>query len=275
MDTALSDLLVVSDVDGTLLKAGLPLPQKNIDAVAEFIARGGNFTICTGRGLHAAKKVVDSFGIRIPSIHCNGGIIYDFSAGRTLKETFVVPAARKATQAILDAFPSMGIELVVGNEIWTPKLNRAIQDHLDSFGLSYTMMPLRDASDGWNKVLFADEPEVVDSVIAYVQDNIRPDPEYAELDFVRTSPYYYELIPNGINKGAALLELADIMGIARENTVAVGDFYNDLPLLETAAISAVVSEAPEQLKSRADYVVAGCLDGGVAELLHILMDKYS
>lgn len=275
MAPKLSDFLVVSDIDGTLLRAGLPFPQKNIDTVKEFISKGGNFTICTGRGIHASRKIVERFGINIPSVHCNGGVIYDIPNERTLSELIVAPVARKATEIILDAFPSSGIELIVGDEIWAPKINKAIQNHLDSFELDYTVMPLADARDGWHKVLFADTVEVIDEMIEFVESTIKPDPMFAAIDFARTSPIYYELIPVGVNKGKAMLQLADIMGIDHANTVAIGDFYNDLPLLETAGITAVVGNAPGDLKAKADYVVAECLDGGVAELLHILMDKYS
>ena len=42
------DLLLVSDIDGTLTELS-KVPQKNLDAIARFQQLGGTFTLCTGR----------------------------------------------------------------------------------------------------------------------------------------------------------------------------------------------------------------------------------
>ena len=275
MPNRLSEFLVVTDVDGTLLRAGQPTPERNLKAVKDFREAGGNFTICTGRGLHAARKVIEEFGIDIPSIHCNGTLIYNFSTGEIIKQVFIDPVAREWARIFLKEFPTMGMEYVVGHEIWTSRLNPQIQDHIDKFCTAFTMMPLEDAPDGRDKLLFADEPEVIDRAFAFAEEIMRKDPRFDTLDFTRSSPIYFELIPQGINKGAALLELADSMGISYNNTVAAGDFYNDLPLLDTAAITAVVAGAPDDLKAKATYVVSECMEGGVADLLYLLIDQYA
>ena len=44
-----SDWLVASDVDGTILNKRRKLVKKNIDAVADFVKEGGNFTLASGR----------------------------------------------------------------------------------------------------------------------------------------------------------------------------------------------------------------------------------
>ena len=49
MSKQISDFLVVSDMDGTLLRAGIGLPQQNVDAVRAFSEAGGHFTVATGR----------------------------------------------------------------------------------------------------------------------------------------------------------------------------------------------------------------------------------
>ena len=49
-ENAISDYLVVCSVDGTLLEAGYGIPRSNIDAIEQFLNRGGRFTSGQHRG---------------------------------------------------------------------------------------------------------------------------------------------------------------------------------------------------------------------------------
>ena len=59
MSKQISDYLVVSDMDGTLLRAGIGLPQQNVDAVRAFSEAGGHFTVATGRHKDSARRYLD------------------------------------------------------------------------------------------------------------------------------------------------------------------------------------------------------------------------
>ena len=45
----LSDYLLISDIDGTLVNTKKEIPPRNIEAIAHFREMGGRFTIATGR----------------------------------------------------------------------------------------------------------------------------------------------------------------------------------------------------------------------------------
>ena len=75
-------------------------------------------------------------------------------------------------------------------------------------------------------------------------------------------------------KGAALGELCTYMGIPIENTVAIGDYFNDIELMRAAGHSVAMGNAPKEVQLAADTVTGRCLDGGVAEVLYGLIRKY-
>ena len=56
----------------------------------------------------------------------------------------------------------------------------------------------------------------------------------------------------------------------QDATAAIGDYYNDLELLQAAHFSATLADAPQDIKVHADMVCASCLEGGVAEFLGYL-----
>ena len=75
----------------------------------------------------------------------------------------------------------------------------------------------------------------------------------------------------GVDKGEALLTLADRLGIPRAQTLAVGDSENDRAMLEKAGVAAVMANGMPQIKALADLVTtADCDHDGVAEVFETL-----
>ncbi|MEG1384721.1 MAG: HAD hydrolase family protein, partial [Oscillospiraceae bacterium] len=72
----INEMLVVSDIDGTLLQAGYGIPKENIDAIDRFVERGGLFTVATGRSVESVRKYVDWINMSVPAILCNGAVLY-------------------------------------------------------------------------------------------------------------------------------------------------------------------------------------------------------
>ncbi len=75
------------------------------------------------------------------------------------------------------------------------------------------------------------------------------------------------VLPEGVSKGAGLLEALGDLGISRHNTVAVGDAENDLSLLAAAEVGVAVANAVEGVRERADLVLERAAGAGVADLL--------
>ena len=89
---------------------------------------------------------------------------------------------------------------------------------------------------------------------------------------VQGSPDNVEVTAQGVDKGEALLALADQLGIPRSETMAVGDSENDRALLEKAGVSAAMANAMPSIQASADYVSqADCDADGVAELFEKLV----
>ena len=90
----------------------------------------------------------------------------------------------------------------------------------------------------------------------------------AGLDVVYSSNRYLEFNAPGVNKGAGLLALAERLGIAPEETMAIGDNSNDVPMLRAAGLGVAVANASDEALEAADYVCeADNNAGGVAEAI--------
>ena len=74
----------------------------------------------------------------------------------------------------------------------------------------------------------------------------------------------YELMPQGVSKGRAVKELAEKMGIGPDQVMTVGDFDNDLSMIEYAGYGTAMGNATPKVKAAAKYVTLTNDEDGVA-----------
>ncbi len=68
-------------------------------------------------------------------------------------------------------------------------------------------------------------------------------------------------------KQHAIFEIANIIGIQTHDIIAVGDGYNDFPLLMAAGLKIAMGNAVEDLKAIADYIAPPVEQDGVAHII--------
>ena len=91
------------------------------------------------------------------------------------------------------------------------------------------------------------------------------------VEAVQGSPDNVEVTAQGVDKGTALLALADMLGIPREATAAIGDSENDRAMLARAGVAAVMANALPEIQALGDIVSTRDNDhDGVAELFERL-----
>ncbi len=90
----LSDYLLISDIDGTLVNTKKEIPPRNIEAIARFRALGGRFTIATGRSPISAARIARKVGVNCPLVTNNGAILYDMETGQVVRQRFLPPGRR-------------------------------------------------------------------------------------------------------------------------------------------------------------------------------------
>lgn len=74
-------------------------------------------------------------------------------------------------------------------------------------------------------------------------------------------------------KEHGLTELIRILGLHKDEVVAVGDAGNDRPLFQAAGLKIAVGNAVDELKGLADKTVADCLDDGFAEAIEYVLEE--
>ena len=86
-------------------------------------------------------------------------------------------------------------------------------------------------------------------VAAYIDSSI------FELTYTNSEPGSIDIIDRNITKWQGIEILANELGIAYEDIITVGNYYNDLDMLQRAAVGIAVGNAVEIVKNQADFVM--------------------
>ncbi len=266
-----SDWLVVSDIDGTLNNKYRRTVKANIDAAAEFTENGGNFTIASGRGLQSALKIYNKFDTKTPFIFLNGAGIYDNENKKLLSFQSITGKGQAVVFDIAERYSSVELALHTHNMIYLIKPS--------IFGKSFTFIDklshkkcdsLFEVPRGdWGKVTMFGKKRFITEINNFVNSSN----DY-EVKAVLTSPFTVEIISSSVDKGVAVKKLAEIMGIKMSHTAAIGDYYNDIDMLKTVAVSASCRKAPKEVKAVSKYCACDADKGAVADFLQYLTKSY-
>lgn len=110
-----------------------------------------------------------------------------------------------------------------------------------------------------------------DKIYAYTDEPVRMDAfrqEFCEeLDFINRENGFFEIVPGGYSKATAIRYMADVLQLPMENTVAIGDSNNDLPMLECAHIGIAMGNSTKNVLEAADYVTTDVSEDGIRNAL--------
>lgn len=245
-----SGILIVSDIDGTLLRGDHRIGAATVGAISHFQAEGGRFTLATGRMPSSMGQFLGEIRLNAPAICYNGAAIHDFRAGQTLWRRELDERAGEVVAHVEERFPDSGIEVYQGDRIHFCRINDLIGEHVKIEGFTVSRSDWRAIPHPWTKAIFVQDAARTDALRRHLLDS----PFAARYQFVRSAREYYELLPAGTSKGQALAELCRLIGQDIRRTIAVGDNENDVEMIRLAGLGIAVDNATEAVKAHARRV---------------------
>lgn len=259
--------LIALDIDGTLTNDEKKITADTLNTLLELQKKGVRIMPASARpipGLYSVSdklKLTEHHGILMAY---NGGKVIDATDGTILSETHIDVEIALSILLFLKSLPvtvilddgkrfyvedSHGYK--VEYECWNNQMECTEVDSLMNF-LNFSPV----------KILLSVDPEQ----ILNVQNAIRAQLS-DKLSVVRTAPFYLEIIPASINKGKALLEVCNRLGINPADTAAFGDSENDIPMIQTAGCGIAMENAEDAVKASANKVTLSNNSDGIAYAL--------
>ena len=264
--------LFITDFDGTLLGSDGTLAQRDLDALESLARCGVKTAVATGRSLYS---FINSPGVDLPVdyiIFTTGAGVVTQSGHELLHQVNISPEMVAQTLGYLknSALDFMLHHPIPDNHKYVYR--RVSPDNTDfesrierysEFGQPLDSVP-RNGFGEAAQFLAVVPPNKTHDALRAVRSGL------PGLSVIRsTSPLdhestWIEFFHADVSKGKTAAWLASELDVNPMDTMAIGNDYNDLDLLEWAAHSFVVENAPDDLKYGFQQVASNN-NGGVAE----------
>ena len=264
--------LVAVDVDGTLLTADQRVLPRVKDAVQLAVDHGIQLVLSTGRSAGECWYVLEQLPQIRYAVTYTGSMVQDLKTGAVL---YHCPLQADDLRIIYDRLRQYdGLwSLFADGKVYNPRAQMAQfgryypEELRELFEHSHTYIDDMDR-------LIAERTEPVEKVdISYCskEESARARAAAAKLPYYATGAGFadLEVMNPATNKGLALGALAEALGIAQSEVLAIGDSSNDAAMLAYAGVGVAMANGEEELKKIADRIAPSNEAGGVADILEM------
>ena len=267
--------LLLADVDGTLVTREKILTERAKDAVHKMRSAGVEFAITSGRPPRGMQMLIEPLALTTPIAAFNGGLFVrsDLSVleQRVLQADIIEPVMRMMKEHRLDTWIYRGTEWFVqerhgphvDREEWTVKFPPTVV--ADFTGLTNDVAKLVGVSDDLEAVRLCEQAvqERFSGEVHARESNPQREP-HSLVSAARSQPYYLDVTHPDANKGAVVLSLSKMLGIAPAEIATIGDMPNDVSMFRQSGVSIAMGQSGDEVKSAATYVTTSSEEEGFA-----------
>ena len=260
--------LVVVDMDGTLLDEHGEVPDALWPLLERLRERGIVFAPASGRQYATLVRTFERAGSDLTYIAENGSFVV--RDGAELGSVVLEPAFVAQAVRLLRDLAAGGRDLGV---VVCGKRSAYVERSDERFLVN--VRPYYAALETVPDLLGVDD-EVVKVAVYDFAGGADLEPHVAHLraghQVVVSGEHWTDLMAAHANKGVAVERLQAELGVTRAQTVAFGDYLNDLEMLDAADWSFAMANAHPDVLERARYVAPSHREQGVITTLVSLLD---
>jgi Cof subfamily protein (haloacid dehalogenase superfamily) len=262
--------IIACDLDETLIRTDRTISDKDKEAILKAKELGVKFVPATGRGFNSVQGTLKELGLYDLEneyvISYNGGAITE-NRGNRLLHFEGIPFE------LAQEFYRRGLDYDVCIHIYTKDMVYAynyVQEEIDYLAGRMEVIEIFDRNIDFLKGQDIVKALYMNTDFAYlkkIEEDLKDITQNVDVSF--SSNRYIEFNHQGVNKGQGLLSLAELLGVKREETIAIGDNYNDLSMIKAAGLGVGVQNSAEGMKKDCDYITqATCNENAVAEVIN-------
>lgn len=266
--------LIVSDIDGTLLRSDKTISETTKNKIFQLIEQGHLFAIATGR-MHGAGRIItkdldyDGF-----LISCNGAVVKHLKTGEIIQAIElprhlaieVVKVCKKH-----DAY----FHLYDNDVIYSEKNMHLAQKYADGmknlpeayhFKVEFhdDLLSIVEKVPIYKIGLWSEHPETFEAVMAEIK-------EIEGLETCKSLETSFDVMAKGVTKATGIEAIRSHYDIPLEDVIAFGDNENDMDMISYAGVGVAMSNATEALKKVANYIAKSNDEDGLMHALEELI----
>ena len=256
--------LIAFDLDDTILNDEKKIPDTNRAAIERLLELGVKLAISTGRSKLSIDRYIALHKFNY-AICMNGAAVYDLSTNGIIYEKQL---QRDYAYTIFYESKKFGADIQFFKEqrFIVDSCKESAEAYRKLHNLTYDIVnPEKTDLGDVYKILAVGDNETLSRFKTHMQQMFGED-----VNTFFSNPRLLEFVHKDVGKGSALRILARREGFDIAETIAAGDQFNDLSMLEAAGLSVAPQNAVEEIKKRVDYVCkSNNNDGILAEILEL------
>jgi Cof subfamily protein (haloacid dehalogenase superfamily) len=265
--------LLALDIDGTLVGDDLVIGPRTRAAVAAARTRGVAVSLVTGRMATSARGFAETLELRGPIVAYQGALVRLMpepgspKLGRLLYHR---PLPVDVARDICAWVEKRGLEVHVNH--LEQMVLRADEPHADDYsrfmGLRAVLVPsIRDylRQPVTKLIAVGDEPGPLEAMEAGREAFA------GRAEVTLSHPRFLEFLAPGISKGRAIRWLARRLDVPLDQTMAIGDQFNDLEMIAEVGHGVAMPSAPPGVLAAARYVAPPVEEEGAAQVIEQLV----
>lgn len=253
--------LIVTDMDGSLLDDDKNLPVGFMDTLEELRRRGVHFVVASGRSYVSLQHYFSHMEHPPVCICDNGGcMVY---RGEVVRARLLPEQKVQKILALRWRLPGLRMTLCCENGTFYESAGPVHDERMHFFYPNATAVEdLEQVRDRAYKIGMSDELEPEKNSMPVLHEMFGD-----SLSFAMSGERWVDIADAGVCKGEAVALLQRHWGISREETMAFGDHFNDLSLLERAHYGYAMENAVPTLLAAARYTAPSNQVGGVQQVI--------
>ncbi len=260
--------LIAVDMDGTLLDADGRVPGALWDLLPVLRERGIAFAPASGRQLATLQRQFAEAGAELDYIAENGA--YVMRAGVEVSSDAVDPEFAASVIDRVRGLDDLDVGMVLCGKR-SAYIERTDQAFLDEATTYYAQLEVVD------DLRAVDDQILKIAIFDFAVSETSVGPRLFDLrethQVVVSGQHWIDIMNPGVNKGVALRNLQRDMGITSAQTVAFGDYLNDLEMLQAADWSYAMAEAHADVAAVARFRAPSHTEHGVLTVLDDLLSR--
>lgn len=237
--------IICSDLDGTLLDDQKKLSLSNLQMIKRWQQAGNYFGISSGRQISGIQKVFEKKFQPDFQIGLNGAWVQNLS-----KKSCFYPISKEHLLFLANRLSELKIEQIVLTQ----------NGQAMTVGLEQGKRMMLEGNETEKVSLIEDNKQEADKIFQLLKNLL--------LQITQSDYRYVEITEYGRTKVRGLIDAIGKNNLSQ--VAAIGDFYNDLGLIEAAGLGVAVENAVPEVKNKADLTVTDNNHSGVADLIERL-----
>ncbi|WP_284640883.1 Cof-type HAD-IIB family hydrolase [Paenibacillus silviterrae] len=255
--------IIALDIDGTLLNDQYEVTEATIRSIERIHRAGTQIVLCTGRSPENSIPIMNKLGLEGVLITHNGAVTVQTPGFQVLHQ-FSFPIGK--VEPLIRFCREQEVHFDV-NDAEHLYVERAGEEEAAMYE-KYMVRPVVTAD-----VLQLRQPMVKLTVFGSEERMDEVERQWLEsglpegLVMIRSGIHFIDVMLEGVSKGTALEKLAEQLQVGREAILAMGNYYNDIDMIEFAGLGVAMDNSPDAVKEAADLVAPSNNEDGVSRIL--------